>query len=366
MKIYLKIVLLSVLMILSMGCYAASVDEDDAYDAAFDAAFDDDFAPAFDDQPIISFHDDHPFWFKDTFLELRDDVQTAVRFGKRGLMVYFGQRACPYCKAMMERNFGKRETALYARKHFDAIAINIHGEKNVTGFDGEEYTERNFSEKLGVNFTPTLIFYDGEGRQIYRLNGYQPPYQFQAVLEYVADGHYQNETLGDYMARGEQGLDFEEGALNEADFFSPPPHAFDRSRFPATRPLAVFFEEGKCHACDVLHTNALADERIAKQLEEFDTAQLNIHNTAPLLTPRGVRTTVKDWAHDLGLFYSPTIIFFDEHGEEIIRVDSVVGFRRLRGVLSYVQSGAYRLGITYQKYRRDAWLKGLGSKDFLH
>lgn len=42
MKIYLKIVLLSVLMILSMGCYAASVDEDDAYDAAFDAAFDDD------------------------------------------------------------------------------------------------------------------------------------------------------------------------------------------------------------------------------------------------------------------------------------------------------------------------------------
>ncbi|MCW8983246.1 MAG: thioredoxin fold domain-containing protein [Gammaproteobacteria bacterium] len=358
MRVFLKIVMFTMLLGVSAATHA-SFEVDDAYDPALDKAFSDDFAPAFDDQPDISFHDDHPSWFMDTFLELEDDLNTAVRFKKRGLMLYFGQVACAYCKALMERNFGKREIALYTRKHFDTIAINIHGEKSVTDFDGVEYTERSFSEKLGINFTPTLIFYDETGKQVFRLNGYQPPYKFQAILEYVADAHYREETLHDYMARGEQGVDFEEGALNEADFFSPPPHAFDRTRFAASRPLAIFFEEGKCHACDVLHSNPLANETILKQLEEFDTAQLNIHDTTPLLTPTGQRTTVRDWVHDLGLFYAPTIIFFDEHGQEIIRIDSVIGFRRLRGILSYIQSGTYRRGASFQKFRRDEWLKSL-------
>lgn len=351
-------IILSALLGFAVNSHAASFEVDDAYDPELDKEFSDDFAPAIDDQPAADFRD-HPVWFRTSFLELHDDLNTAIRFGKKGLMVYFGQANCSYCKALMERDFGKREIALYTRKHFDAIAINIHGEKSVTDFDGTEYTERSFAEKLGVNFTPTLIFYDDEGKQMFRLNGYQPPYKFQAILEYVADGHYKEETLHDYLEHGEQGIDFDEGELNEADFFSPPPYAFDRSRFPASKPLALFFEEGKCHACDVLHSHALVDDEVLKLLEGFDAAQLDIRQSTPLLTPVGERTTIKEWARDLGIFYAPTIIFFDEQGEEIIRVDSVIGFRRMRGVLAYIQSGAYRSGVTFQKYRRELWLKSL-------
>jgi len=358
MRILSWIITLSILLSLAVNGPALSIEIEDAYDPALDKAFDDDFAPAIDDQPIFGYRD-HPAWFRESFLELKYDLETAIRFGKRGLMVYFGQTSCAYCKALMERNFGKREIAYYTRKHFDVLAINIHGEKSVTDFDGVEYTERSFSEKLGVNFTPTLIFYDEKGKQAFRLNGYQPPYQFQAILEYVADGHYKQETLHDYLAHGEQGIDFDEGALNEADFFTPPPHAFDRSRFPASKPLALFFEEGKCHACDVLHSHALTDEVVRKKLAGFNSAQLNIHQSTPVLTPQGKRTTSREWARELGLFYSPTIIFFDEWGREIIRVDSVIGFRRMRAVLAYIESGAYRSGVTFQKYRRDLWIKSL-------
>jgi thioredoxin-related protein len=98
---------------------------------------------------------------------------------------------------------------------------------------------------------------------------------------------------------------------------------------------------------------------VLKQLQGFDSAQLNIHSPDPVLTPQGKRTTVSEWASDLGLFYSPTIIFFDEQGKEIIRVDSVIGFRRMRAVLAYIQSGAYRSGVTFQKYRRELWIKSL-------
>ncbi len=365
MKNLLNGIIVILLLAFAMSSHGELSDTDDAYDPALDKAFDDDFAPAFDDRPVFGYRD-HPVWFKDSFLELEDDLDTALRYGKKGLIVYFGQTDCPYCKALMERDFGKREIAHYTRRNFDVLAIDIHGDKSVLDFDGIEYTERSFSEKLGVNFTPTLIFYDETGKQAFRLNGYQPPYQFQAVLEYVADGHHKEESLHDYLARGEQGVDFDEGALNEADFFSPPPYSFDRSRFAASKPLALFFEESQCHACDVLHSNALTDEEVLKLMEGFDSAQLDIQQTDPVLTPRGQRTTAKEWARELGLFYSPTIIFFDVHGDEIIRVDSVIGFRRMRGVLSYVRSGAYRGGITFQQYRREQRAERLRSRNLLN
>jgi hypothetical protein len=47
-------------------------------------------------------------------------------------------------------------------------------------------------------------------------------------------------------------------------------------------------------------------------------------------------------------------MFFDERGREIIRVDSVVGFYRLRNVLEYVLSGAWRRGLTLQQFRSDS------------
>ena len=61
--------------------------------------------------------------------------------------------------------------------------------------------------------------------------------------------------------------------------------------------------------------------------------------------------TAQAWAKELGLFYTPSLLFFDEHGREIIRVDSVVQFYRLRNVLTYITSGGYRSEPSYQRWR---------------
>jgi hypothetical protein len=70
----------------------------------------------------------------------------------------------------------------------------------------------------------------------------------------------------------------------------------------------------------------------------------------PVVTPSGERTSARDWAAGLGLFYSPSILIFDEGGRELVRVDSVVGFYRLASVLAYIESKAY-LTETYQQWR---------------
>jgi thioredoxin-related protein len=292
----------------------------------------------------------YPEWFKEAFLDLPADHAAATAADK-GLIVYFGQKRCAYCHRLMDVNFGLSDIVEYTRRHFDIVPIDIWGVAEVTRLDGTVTTEREFSLENETNFTPSLIFYDETGAEALRLRGYYPPYQFRAALEYVADDHYKRESFRDYLARGDNRMVFEPGELNEEDFFLPPPYNLDRSQFPSNRPLAVFFEQGECHACDVLHGEAMREPAIIRQFRDLDSVQLDIWSDTPVITPAGVRTTAKDWAAELGLFYAPSVIFFDEKGKELLRVDSVVGFYRLRNVLNYIVSKAYLDEPDYQRWR---------------
>ncbi len=307
--------------------------------------------PGFDDSPLreaISL----PDWFKMSFLELQEDLADARKNGKRGIIIYFGQKRCPYCKAQLENNWGQKDILNYTLRYFDVIAIDVRGQKPVIDLQGREWTEKTWSVAQDTNFTPSLIFYDLQGREALRLRGYRPPYQFRAALEYVADGHYREESFRDYLARAEKAFSYGKDGLNEDEIFQPPPYLLDRSRIPAQRPLLITFERPRCHACDVLHGGPFNDPRIRRLLRDFDVVQLNMQADTPLLTPKGKKTTTRRWAESLGLDYAPTLIFFDEHGREIIRIDSVVWFYRLRNVLNYVRSGAWRQQRNFQLWRQ--------------
>ena len=292
-----------------------------------------------------------PAWFKLSFLDLPEDLEEAISAGKTGLMVYLGQKYCAYCKKLLHDNFDKLDILAYTQKHFDAIGIDIHGQRVVTNLKAMEWTERSFAVEQDVDFTPTLIFYDKDKHEALRLTGYYPPYKFRAALEYVAAGYYLKEDFRTYLARADVPLVFDAGDMNYQDFFSPPPHALDRSRWLGQRPLAVFFEQANCHACDVLHTGPLDEADIRQRIKQLDLTQLDMWSDTPVITPAGERTTAKQWADQLGLFYTPTLVFFDEQGGEILRVDSVVQFYRLRNVLDYILSGAYRQYPTFQQWR---------------
>ncbi len=306
---------------------------------------------AFDDSPreeaVV-----YPQWFKEGLLDLRDDLKEAVQAGKQGLLVYFGQARCAYCHRLLDVNFGRDDIANYTRQHFDLIALDVRGSREVTAMDGAVLTEREFAMMEDTNFTPSILFYDRDGREALRLRGYYPPYQFRAALEYVAGGHYAEEGFRDYLARGDNRRVFDAEDLNEEDFFSPPPYNLDRSRRAGERPLVVFFEQGDCHACDVLHGQLLQDGTIRGLIQGLDSVQLNMHADTPIVTPAGVRTRVRDWAAALGFFYAPTLVFFDEQGREILRLDSLARFYRLSQVLGYVSSRAYR-DQSYPRWREN-------------
>lgn len=306
--------------------------------------------------PVYSFDDSprtevlvYPDWFNQTFLNLPDDLAAAKRAG-RTLVLYFGQQRCAYCHQLFEQNFSRADITEYARRHFAITPINIWGTEEVTDLNGNLLTERAFAEREGGAFTPTLVFLDADGREVFRLRGFYPPYQFRAALEYVADGHYTREPFRDYLARGENRMVFDATDLNEEGFFAKPPHNLDRSTVPGDRPLVVFFEQGDCHACDVLHGEALKDPSIVDRFNDFDVVQLGMWSDTPVVTPDGSRTTARRWAASLGLFYTPSLLFFDEQGRELLRVDSVVAFYRLQGVLDYIAGKHYQQEPNYQRW----------------
>ena len=104
-----------------------------------------------------------PSWFKESFLDLREDVQEATENKKR-VLLYFYQDGCPYCAKLLQDNLGQKKLADKTRKYFDVISINMWGDKEVTDLKGQLTTEKKFTEKMRVMYTPTLLFLTEKGK----------------------------------------------------------------------------------------------------------------------------------------------------------------------------------------------------------
>lgn len=301
----------------------------------------------FDDTPLkegLSL----PSWFKLSFLDLRDDLAEAQR-ENRGLIVYFGRHDCPYCKALLEKNWGREDIKAYTQRYFDVVAIDVLGYRQLTDPSGKEMSEKTYAVSQKANFTPTLHIYDRRGKLAYKLTGYRPPYHFKAVLEYVADNHHQQEKFSEYFSRAEYATGFGNNDLNRHPAIRYGEELIDLSK--SKKPVMVLFEQPSCHACDVLHGGPLQNMLIMQWLKQFNAVQLDSTSKQSIITPSGKRTTSAAWAKELYLDYTPTLMFFDEQGNEVVRIDSVVWFYRLRNVLDYVLDKGYLKYPTFQQWR---------------
>ncbi len=96
-------------------------------------------------------------WMRDTFKDLNEDLAEANAEGKR-LIVMVEQRGCIYCAKMHEEVFSQEEVASYIRDNFFVVQVNLHGDTEITDFDGETLTEKQATRKWGLLFTPSILF----------------------------------------------------------------------------------------------------------------------------------------------------------------------------------------------------------------
>ena len=138
-------------------------------------------------------------WFLESFLELADDLAAAAENKKRFAIVW-ELRGCPYCRETHLVNFAKPEIASYIRERFEILQLNIIGSREVTDFDGEKLTEKQFARKYGVRGVPVFQFFPDSvaglaqkaprEREVARGQGYIEPQPFLDMFRFVADRAY--------------------------------------------------------------------------------------------------------------------------------------------------------------------------------
>ena len=287
-------------------------------------------------------HAEKPSWFKVSFLDLFEDISEAADNNKR-LMVYYYQDGCPYCKKLLEDNFGQRNIANKTQQYFDVVAINLWGDQEVTVGD-KVYTEKEFAEALKVQYTPTLLFFNEENKIAFRANGYYPPEKFSALLDYIGKKQEAKLSYQDYMAK----VNPQPATGRLHNDINTVASVTDLSA--QNKPLLVMFEQKKCSTCDELHLDILKRKESVTLLSGFNVVVLDMWSNEMITSPAGKKIKIRDWAKKLDVKYAPSLLFFNNGGEEVFRTDAYLKAFHTQTAMDYVSSGAYKTQSNFQRF----------------
>jgi len=273
-----------------------------------------------------------PDWFKESFLEIADDVEEASESGKH-VLLFFQLNGCPYCDRMLREAFETDPLMSYIREHFDVLAINVRGDREIAFNEEISATEKELSEKLKVWATPGIIFLDENNKPVVRVDGYRSPERFKHILRYVAEKTYTEQNLANYL---QQHLNPDVYRLRTNPLFS------ELTNLSAVDgPLAVIFEDSSCHDCVEFHERTLADAAVIEELKKFTIVRLDASSNASLVDVDGNVTTPSKWAEQLQMNYRPGVVLFAD-GKLLRRYDSLLFRHHFKEGFRWISSGSYR------------------------
>ncbi|MGV6809216.1 MAG: thioredoxin family protein [bacterium] len=111
-------------------------------------------------------------------------LATQMKQNNLGLLLEFDADHCTYCVKLENEIL---RPMLLSGDYNDRILIKKLGTDDTTtiiGFDGKKTTGEEFAKKLGVNFTPTLVFLDSKGNELTeRMLGINTPDMYGAYVD---------------------------------------------------------------------------------------------------------------------------------------------------------------------------------------
>jgi thioredoxin-related protein len=153
----------------------------------------------FDDSELA--HVAYPDWFKESFLDLRDDLADAEAEGKAGIMVLFTTEGCSYCAQFIRRTLGDEAIAARVRSRFDAIGLEMFSDAEMVGPGGDPMRVKELAEREGAGFSPTLLFFEENGREVLRTDALVLPQRMVNSLLYTLERAYEKEWTYQRFAR---------------------------------------------------------------------------------------------------------------------------------------------------------------------
>ena len=300
-----------------------------------------------------------PEWFKVSFLEIHDDAAEAAEAGKH-LMIFFHLANCPYCERMLKESFVTgAPLAESIGERFDVVAIDLEGDLEV--IDGEEETtEQEYSRKLGVAYTPAMVFYDSAGEPIIKVVGYRAPEAFATVLDYVSERAYADDRyldFGEYVSvRGQERWDLREH----------PRFARLDDLASVAAPLMVIIEDRSCVECERMHEQMLELPEVQEYLDAVTVVRIDAGSSRTITVPDGRQMSEREFVSELGVTYRPGVVFYDGH-ERVLALTGALNSYHFSEAVRYVAGNYHReydRWGAYLRNRRDQIVADGGIVDY--
>jgi len=120
------------------------------------------------------------------------DLRRALSSSGKPVVVLFERTSCRDCAEMHRDGFTRAEVRSLISA-FKVLQVNALGSGRVVTGEGRSATERDWARALQIVNTPTLVFFDAAGAEVFRVEGYVRPFHLASALEYVASGAYREE-----------------------------------------------------------------------------------------------------------------------------------------------------------------------------
>ncbi len=149
--------------------------------------------------------DVNQYFFDQKLGDFKAELANAKAEGKKGILLMFEQADCPWCHRMKETVLNQSEVQDWYRQHFLIYSIDIKNDLAMVDFQGRETTEKAFSAEHRVRATPVFLFFDLEGRPIYRFTGVtRDAREFLLLGRYVVEGAYRTQPFNVYKTQAAQ------------------------------------------------------------------------------------------------------------------------------------------------------------------
>jgi thioredoxin-related protein len=280
---------------------------------------------------------DTPSWFKDSFLEIADDVDEAAESGKH-VLLFFHLNGCPYCAQTVNQQFQKEPLKSFMQEHFDSIEINVRGDREIAMTEEITTTERTLAKYLNIQGTPTIIMLNSKNQVVLRLAGYRSTRALQQAFNYVSEKAYLGTSFSNYkrenMQYGQYRFITDRLIENVSDFSS------------LRGPVVLLVEDDDCDDCATFHSKLISRAEIREQLEQYRLIRIDGKSEELITDFNGRRISPRDWVAELKMDYRPGIILFDE-GKEVARVASLLFPFHFEHLLRY---GLNKNHLKYSRY----------------
>jgi len=112
--------------------------------------------------------------------------------GGKPLAVLFETRWCAPCDELHREGFKRQEVQALLAK-FDVVRFSMSDRNEVTTPDGRKISGEAWARALKVAYTPSIVFFDATGKEVFRVEAYLRPFHLATSFEYVAGGGYRSE-----------------------------------------------------------------------------------------------------------------------------------------------------------------------------